>query len=182
MCESVCNCVWVCYCVWLCLCVVTMPAALLPVSPFCQWFIHSLHWPSLTRLSVCPPVPAPVPCLSGLSQRSDRIGMAMHHSGSQPIWVKWCARKKKNETPEKRTTNFIFVAKTPLAALSLPLPSSLLHPLPEEAKNNNQFIWLCCKLLLDSRIQSSSSSSSFSWPEPSSHHQKSLIATKQIAF
>lgn len=152
-----------------------MPAALLPLlAPFASdSFIHCTDRRSLGRQSVRLSLPLPLPLCPPLpTALSVRAVAALrpHWHGHASQWqptnlsqvvrtVKKIQKHKKKESPKKRTTNFIFVAKTPLSPPSLPTL--------REGKNNNQFIWLCCKLLLDSlsltRIQSSSSSSSSFW-------------------
>lgn len=146
-----CVCVWHCMCVWqhvvecVCGCVWSVCQQLCcPLAPFASdSFIHCTARRPLSPVSLsnlAPSRPAWTVCQGCRSAQTALawpcITVAANQFESSGAHVK--------KSPEKRTTNFIFVAKTPLTA------APYCSPFTEEDKNNNQFIWLCCKLLLDS--------------------------------
>lgn len=112
-------------CVWLWLCVWSVCQQLCcPLASFASdSFIHCTLPVGHSRPSGCPtwprpfPVPSSLDCLSGRCRSAQTalawpcITVAANQFESSGAHV-----KKKKESPKKRTTNFIFVAKTPLTA------------------------------------------------------------------
>lgn len=128
-----CVCVWHCICVATCSCMCVCGCGCVwsvcqqlccPLAPFASdSFIHCTLPVGHSRPSGCPTWPRPpssLDCLSGRCRSAQTalawpcITVAANQFESSGAHV-----KKKKESPKKRTTNFIFVAKTPLTAALL---------------------------------------------------------------